>query len=104
MKEPLPLFLIIGFIATGIYLVAAHLLQEGLKKRSPALFEKLGQPHIILNNTPRHAILITRWLLNGDVSSLSTKDLVLYWLVRFTGVISLACFFIGAFEVLKISI
>jgi hypothetical protein len=101
MKEPIPLLLVVAFVVTGIYLVAGHLLQEGLRKKFPELYDKLGKPHIFMNNTPRNSVLVTKWLWNGDITGLGPSELLLYWVVRCTGVIAVICFFIGAFGVLQ---
>lgn len=89
-----------GFVAIGVYLIAGYFLLEGVKARSPELFEKLGRPHMFSNNTPKNSILVTIWLFNGDVSTLNRRDLFLYWLVRCSGVISLACFIAGSLKLL----
>jgi hypothetical protein len=102
MKEAVPLYLWIGFIATGVYLIAGHLLQEGLRKNAPELYEKLGSPHIFMNNTPRNGLLVTKWLWSGDITNLSRNERLLYWLVRCTGIIAFICFLIGAFTVLQV--
>jgi hypothetical protein len=59
------------FVATIVYLILIARLLGLLRDRFPQLYESLGSPSLILNNTPKNNILLLGWLWRRDFSSLS---------------------------------
>jgi len=83
--------------ASVLWLALVWRLFALLKVRAPEVYASIGQPHIILNNTPSNNIAFLRFLLGGRYGSLSDESVrklcaflrVFFWvyLVCFLGLI-----------------
>ena len=57
------LFVVI-FSLIVAYLISLQAMFSAAKKSDPEFFEEMGSPHIILNNRPKHTVLILKALLS----------------------------------------
>ena len=64
-----------GLAAASVWLGFILALDQRLKHHHAEVFKALGSPHLIANNTPRHAWLLFRWLYS--FSFLGTGDRVI---------------------------
>jgi len=65
-----PAFVILVAL-TVLWLVLVWRLFALLKMRAPEAYASIGQPHVILNNTPSNNIAFLRFLLGGHYGSVS---------------------------------
>lgn len=84
----------IGVALAVAHLMLCQLLLMRVKKESLDAFEKLGEFHIIWNNTPRSTVLFWKWLCSAAPQGLSTGIQLMVWSVRL-----LTLFFFGWFFV-----
>jgi hypothetical protein len=68
-----PAFMIL-MVATILWLALVWRLFALLKVRAPELYASLGQPHMILNNTPSNNIAFLRFLMGGHYGRVADKD------------------------------
>lgn len=67
--------LLLGYAAlVPIYLMRLQRWFSLLKAHEPALFSRLGEPHLILNNTPRTNAKVLPYLLRGSFSELANSE------------------------------
>jgi len=59
--------------ATILWLVLVWRLFTLLKVRAPEVFASLGQPHVILTNTPSNNIAFLRFLLGGHYGNVADE-------------------------------
>jgi hypothetical protein len=78
-----PLLIWVMFAAAAILLVLIQLLWSRLRVESDGLFRKIGEPHVLMNNTPGHLVPFWRWLYApGSVRTLSAPTRFLAWVIR----------------------
>jgi hypothetical protein len=91
------IYLSIGFAICVPYLFIAHWLIEKIRVEDVSLFRKLGEPHTFWNNTPKHALLITKWLWRCDPPTLASSRVFAYHAVRVLLILNLIWFFGGLY-------
>ena len=65
--------LVIGIV---VYLIQMARLLGRLGKRHPQVYESLGSPSLLLNNTPRNNLLVLGWLWRSEFDSLGDADTI----------------------------
>ena len=82
----------IAFTVAGImvvlYLIFAQRLFQKARKFDPAYFEKLGSPHIFMNNRPKHSFLLLKAIFTRNYKHSDSREVVqagntvsfLFWL------------------------
>lgn len=78
----------IGAILVVIGLVLTHVAFSRLKALEFDIWKRLGQPHLILNNTPAHAVRWMRFLYKGEYNGV--PDTFLRLLLRSLALINAA--------------
>jgi hypothetical protein len=63
-------------IGTTVYLLLVARLFSRLREHCPAVYDSLGSPSLIFNNTPKNNMLFLRWLWGRDYDDLSDADTV----------------------------
>ena len=71
-----------------LYLVFVQRLFHAAKKFDPPYFEELGSPHIIMNNKPKHSIILLKALFSRSYKKSVSPEVVragntvyvLFWL------------------------
>lgn len=95
--EPLMNALFILLMAvTSIYLLMMHRLLTLLRDRHSEVWERLGSPHLILNNRPEHTVHLLRFLWSREGKTL--QDARVWRIVRWTRtffILSLVCLMFG---------
>lgn len=61
------------FPTTIVYLFRAHKLEKMIEQESPDVFKKLGEPHIVLNNSIRNNLRFFRFIRNKEYKALSPE-------------------------------
>ena len=63
-------------VGTLAYFVIVAKLLRRLRSDHPAVFESLGSPSLIANNTPKNSMLFLRWLWRRDYTDLGNPGTV----------------------------
>ena len=79
----------IAAILVVLYLIFAQRFFETAKKFDLQYFEKLGSPHIIMNNRPKHGIILTKEIFTRNYKKSNSPEVVkagntvyiLFWLI-----------------------
>lgn len=74
-------------------MIACHLLTNQLKKEFPTEYVKIGEFHIILNNTPRSTAMLWSWLLKRPAQNLGKSIIFKIYIIRLITTIVLVWFF-----------
>jgi hypothetical protein len=101
------LYFVFGLMVYFLYLSLTTWLISKIRAEDSILFISLGEPHVIFNNTPRHAVLFTKWLWYGNTFNLSRSRVLVFHVFHVFHVVRFLCFvallwFFGGFFVIKI--
>ena len=65
--------LVIGIV---VYLIQMARLLGRLGERHPQVYESLGSPSLLFNNTPRNNLLVLGWLWRNEFEELGDPDTI----------------------------
>lgn len=74
-------------------MILCQLLTNQLKKEFPTEYAKVGEFHLILNNTPRSTVMLWSWLLRRPVQKLGKSVIFKIYIIRIITTIVLVWFF-----------
>ncbi|WP_225980319.1 hypothetical protein [Paracidovorax avenae] len=74
-------------------MIVCHLLTDRLKKEFPTEYAKVGEFHIIINNTPKSTAMLWRWLLRRPNQKLGKSIIPKIYIIRLITTIVLVWFF-----------
>ena len=66
--------IVVQVIGTVAYLVQVVELFARLRKNCPAVYESLGSPSLVFNNTPKNNMLFLGWLWRRDFDVVGDAD------------------------------
>ena len=75
-----------------VHVVLCHFILERVKRENPPAFERMGSPHLFLNNTPGSTWLFWKWLCSSDPNSFTVGTRTLAWIIRLLTVVFLGWF------------
>jgi hypothetical protein len=92
-----PLLFMVLMICVVVWFVLVARLHRLLRTRHPNVYDSLGRPTLILNNTIRNGWLFTRFLLGGHFQDINDRETL--WLCQFMRVFAFCylVFFVSIF-------
>jgi hypothetical protein len=78
----IPLDFFVATVVVVVQIALSHCLLRTLEREHPQVFDRIGSPHMLWNNTPRSTWLFWCWLCSPQASLTSPGVAKLVWAIR----------------------